>query len=159
MSLMSADERLLDAKRGIVVSGGVVTIDPYRGKPSLVVWAKLLLSGVWRSYFAAERMERDIVIHDETRQRELYRQGPYNGITVTQPLERLLSEIRSSGFGRIPAHTQGGGLPSWTTRRTQPSGSLGASVAVPASRQEGPDLGVWGIPVRPGGGHLGASKD
>ncbi len=98
MSLMSADERLLDPKRGIAVPGGVVTIDPYRGKPSLAVWAKLLFSGIWRSYFAAERMERDIVIHDETRQRELYREGPYNGITVTQPLERLLSEIRSSGL-------------------------------------------------------------
>src|SRR5271157_56439 len=34
MSLMSADERLLDPKEGIAVPGGVVTIDPYRGKPS-----------------------------------------------------------------------------------------------------------------------------
>jgi hypothetical protein len=98
MSLVSADERLLEAKKGIVVPGGVVTIDPYRGRPSVVVWAKLLLSVFWRSYFAAERMERDIVVHDETRKRELYREGPYNEITVTQPLERLLSEIRSSGL-------------------------------------------------------------
>lgn len=57
-----------------------------------MVWSELLLSVLWRSYFAAERMERDIVIRDETRQRELYREGPYNGITVTQPLERLLTE-------------------------------------------------------------------
>jgi hypothetical protein len=98
MSLVSADEQILAAKKGILVPGGVVTVDPYRGKPSLVVWSKLLLSVFWRSYFAAERMEKDIVIHDETRERELYREGPYNGITVNQPLDRLLREVRSSGL-------------------------------------------------------------
>jgi hypothetical protein len=98
MSEMSADERLFATKKGIVVPGGVVTIDPYRGKPSIVVWSKLLLSGFWRSYFAAERMERDIVICDANRERELYREGPYNGITVNAPLERLLTEIRSNGL-------------------------------------------------------------
>ena len=81
-----------------MVPGGVVTIDPYRGRPSFLVWSKLLLSAVWLSYFAAERMERDIVIHDETHQRELYREGPYNSITVAQPLDRLLAEIRSDGL-------------------------------------------------------------
>ena len=92
---MSADERLLAAKKGIVVPGGIVTIDPYRGKASRVIWAKLLISGFWRSYFAAERMERDIVIYDEARERELYREGPLDGITLNQPLERLLTGIRS----------------------------------------------------------------
>ena len=82
----------------IEVPGGVVSIDPYRGRSGIFVWSKLLLSVVWRSYFAAERMERDIVIRDETRQRVLYREGPYDAITVTQPLERLLAEIRSSGL-------------------------------------------------------------
>lgn len=52
----------------------------------------------WRSYFAAERLKRDIVIRDETRQWVLYREGPYDGITVAQPLERLLSEVRSKGL-------------------------------------------------------------
>ena len=60
----------------IEVPGGVVSIDPYRGRSGIFVWSKLLLSVVWRSYFAAERMERDIVIRDETRQRVLYREGP-----------------------------------------------------------------------------------
>jgi hypothetical protein len=98
MFQVSTDDQLLEAKKGIVVPGGIVTIDPYRGKPSLVVWFKLLVSVTWRSYFAAERMERDVVIHDNTRQRELYREGPHNGITVTQPLGRLLTEVRSSGL-------------------------------------------------------------
>jgi hypothetical protein len=97
MFQVSTDDQLVLAKKGSVVPGGIVTIDPYRGKPSLVVWSKLLLSVIWRSYFA-ERMERDIVIHDGTRQRELYREGPYNGIMVTQPLGRLLTEIRSRGL-------------------------------------------------------------
>ena len=58
----------------------------------------LLLSAFVRSYFAAERMERDIVIRDETRQRVLYREGPYDATTVGQPLDRLLTEIRSCGL-------------------------------------------------------------
>jgi hypothetical protein len=82
----------------IEVPGGVVSIDPRKGTSGFGLWSKLLLSSLWRSYFAAERMERDIVVRDETRQRELYREGLYDAITVVQPLERLLTEIRSNGL-------------------------------------------------------------
>jgi hypothetical protein len=82
----------------IEVPGGVVSIDPRKGTSGIDLWSKLLLSALWRSYFAAERMERDIVVRDETRQRELYREGPYDAITVVQPLERLLAEIRFNGL-------------------------------------------------------------
>jgi hypothetical protein len=82
----------------IEVPGGVVSIDPPTGTSGIGVWSKVLLSALWRSSFAAERMERDIVVRDETRQRELYREGPYDAITVVQPLERLLTEIRSNGL-------------------------------------------------------------
>ena len=82
----------------IEVPGGVVSIDPRKGTSGIGLWSKLLLSALWRSYFAAERMERDIVVRDETRQRELYREGPYDAITVVRPLERLLNEVRSNGL-------------------------------------------------------------
>jgi len=67
----------------IEVPGGVVSIDPYKGRSAILVWSKALVSAFWRSYFAAEEMKRDIVIRDETRQRVLYREGPYDAITVT----------------------------------------------------------------------------
>jgi hypothetical protein len=38
---MPAPHRLLDAKRGIVVPGGVISIDPYRGRSSLRYWLKI----------------------------------------------------------------------------------------------------------------------
>lgn len=89
---------LVEAKKEIAVPGGLISIDPYRGKPGVVVWTRLLLSSVWRSYFAAERMERDIVIHDDTGERELYREGPYNNVTVARALEHILAAIQSQGL-------------------------------------------------------------
>jgi hypothetical protein len=88
-----------DPPSEIEIPGGVVSIDPSKGTFGIDLWFNLLLSAVWRSYFAAEHMDRDIVVRDETRQRELYREGPYDAITVVQPLERLLAEIRSNGLG------------------------------------------------------------
>jgi hypothetical protein len=82
----------------VEVPGGVVSIEPPKGTSGTGLWFKLLFSALWRSYFAAERMDRDIVVRDKSRQRELYREGPYDAITVIQPLERLLSEIRSTGL-------------------------------------------------------------
>jgi hypothetical protein len=82
----------------IEVPGGVVSIDPYKDRSAILVWSKAVLSSLWRSYFAAEEMQRDIVIRDENRQRVLYREGPYNAITVAGALDRLLSEVRSSGL-------------------------------------------------------------
>jgi hypothetical protein len=82
----------------IEVPGGVVSIDSYKGRPAILVWSKAVLSSLWRSYFAAEEMKRDIVIRDETRHRVLYPEGPYNAITVGGALDRLLSEVRSSGL-------------------------------------------------------------
>jgi hypothetical protein len=46
----------------------------------------------------SRKMGRDIVVRDETGQRELYREGPYDAITVIQPLNRLLNEIRFTGL-------------------------------------------------------------
>lgn len=86
------------APEEVEVPGGVVSIEPYKERSAILVWSKALISVFWRSYFAAESLKRDIVIRDETKQRVLYREGPYDGITVAQPLDRLLSEVRSNGL-------------------------------------------------------------
>ncbi len=46
-------------------------------------------------------LKRDIVIEDPSRSRELYREGPYDGITVSPPLERILAEIKSDGLDQF----------------------------------------------------------
>jgi hypothetical protein len=103
---MSADslgpyKHLLDAKHGVEVPGGVVVIDMYRGMAPLRFWIRSLTSVLWRVQYAAKFLERDIVILDSSRRRELYREGPYNNITVNRPLERLLAEIENVGLDQF----------------------------------------------------------
>lgn len=93
---MSRHRKLLDSK-GVPVPGGFVTIDPYRGSSAVAHWLRLSLSIFWRSAYAASRSERDIVVLDEDH-RETYREGPYNEITVNNPLDRIIAEIKASGM-------------------------------------------------------------
>jgi hypothetical protein len=92
---MSPSDRILDPKTGIVVPGGVITIDPYRKK--LFFWLRALTFSLF-DYYAASNLKRDIVIQDPTREHELFREGPYDGITVSRPLERILTEIGQFGL-------------------------------------------------------------
>jgi hypothetical protein len=86
-----------DAKTGIVVPGGIVTIDPYRGRNSIIFWTKIALEDPLGAV-GAIAIKRDIVIQDATRENELYRDGPYNSIAVSRPLKLLLTEIREVGL-------------------------------------------------------------
>lgn len=88
--------------REIEVPGGVVTIDPYRKNVNRAwFWLRAISSIFWRGYFAASRLERDIVILDPSRSRELYRDGPYNSITITAPLDRLVRDIQKNGLENV----------------------------------------------------------
>ena len=84
----------------MTVPGGRVVIDPYRGRSALGFWLKMSLSFFWRSSYAPQRAERDIVVMSEDG-RELYREGPYNAITVVNPLNRVVEEINHSGLARF----------------------------------------------------------
>jgi hypothetical protein len=76
---------------GFEVPGGFVTTKLRGGVP--------LLDSVIRSSWASARgAEQDIVIQDESRERELYREGPFNNISVEFPLKRILAEIESKGL-------------------------------------------------------------
>jgi hypothetical protein len=71
------------------VPGGVVTtVVRWRS----VIWPLLDLGRY------AGGVSRDIVIRDSTGARELYREGPYNQITVNRPLNRILAEIEAEGL-------------------------------------------------------------
>ncbi len=46
-------------------------------------------------------MRRDVVVRDASDNRELYREGPYNAITVQRPLEGILQELEQSGLDQF----------------------------------------------------------
>jgi hypothetical protein len=110
---MSPPDRILDARSGIVVPGGVVTIDPYRKK--IFFWLRTVLFSMFDSY-AATDLKRDIVIEDPEREHELFREGPYDGITVDRPLEKILTEIAQVG------------LDEFLSRRRNPTSQSGSIV-------------------------------
>ena len=86
----------------IVVPGGVIVIQPHgKSEHPLWFWLRSVSSVFWRGYFAAARLERDIVILDSARERQLYRDGPYNSITVTASLNRLVQEIQENGLDNV----------------------------------------------------------
>jgi hypothetical protein len=110
---MSPPDRILDARSGIVVPGGVVTIDPHRRK--IFFWLRTVLFSMFDSY-AATDLKRDIVIEDPVREHELFREGPYDGITVDRSLEKILAEI-----GKV-------GLDEFLSRRRNPGRQLNRSL-------------------------------
>jgi hypothetical protein len=83
---------------GILVPGGVITIDLNRQRSR--VWTSLRI--VSEAVGDGELLlQRDIVIHDPSRSRELYREGPYNGITVGRPLDRIVAEVKADGIDQF----------------------------------------------------------
>jgi len=81
----------------VSVPGGVVFIDVFRGQQPVEFWVKNFAKASINPY-AGNHVKRDIVILDDTRQRELYREGPYELRSVVRPLNRLLSEIGQVGL-------------------------------------------------------------
>jgi len=79
---------------GILVPGGVITIDLNRQRKRIWTWMRIVL----QSAGSELRLQRDIVIQDASRSRELYRDGPYNGITVKSALDRIVAEIKADGI-------------------------------------------------------------
>jgi hypothetical protein len=103
---------------GILVPGGVITVDLNRQRNRVWMWIRIVLQA--GSEF---RLQRDIVIQDASRSRELYREGPYDGITVNSPLDRIVAEIEADGldqflFKRQAAESRIGPL-------STPSGKVG----------------------------------
>jgi hypothetical protein len=85
----------LHSKGGIVVPGGIVTIEPHAKSNSRVPSVRILLRSMF--IFGAMQTRRDIVVWDEQHQQQLYRDGPYDAITVNNPLKRIVAELNQHG--------------------------------------------------------------
>lgn len=84
---------------GVVVPGGVITIDLHRARNPFWTWLRIV--NLFLMAGNELRLKRDIVVSDPSRSRELYREGPYNGITVGSALNRLEADIRSEGMNKF----------------------------------------------------------
>src|ERR1700733_11374415 len=76
---------------GIEVPGGFVTTEPRHG-------AALLASSLRSAMFSARGFEQDIVVKDGPHGQELYREGPFDNITVKRPMKRIAAEIEAHGL-------------------------------------------------------------
>jgi hypothetical protein len=103
---------LFKSKGGIAVPGGIVTIEPHQGKNPQVSRATELLQVA--NPFGANEIKRDIVIWDSARERELYRDGPYDAITVNRPFDRVLAEVNQDGVEAFLSRLGGGSVPPGT---------------------------------------------
>jgi hypothetical protein len=81
---------------GVLVPGGVITIDLDSQRNRAWTWVRIVLQAE-----SELRLKRDIVIQDASRSRQLYREGPYNGITVGRAIERIVAEIRADGIDQF----------------------------------------------------------
>ncbi len=72
-------DRFFKSNGGIVVPGGVVTIEPHLTSNEHLAVAKIALQST--TGLGALRVQRDIVVWDAAHEHQLYRDGPYNSIT------------------------------------------------------------------------------
>jgi hypothetical protein len=107
----------LKSKGGIAVSGGLVTVEPHRGKNPEVSGVQGFIQVA--SPFGANEVLRDIVIWDSAHERELYRDGPYDAITVNRPLDRVVTEVNQEGVEAFVSRLGGGAVPPGTISVTR----------------------------------------
>ncbi|MFZ0251397.1 MAG: hypothetical protein WAL61_15740 [Acidimicrobiales bacterium] len=112
----SGPDELLKSKGGIAVPGGVVTIEPHRTEGDRVPKARILLrAAVPRG---ALDVKRDVVVWDEGHVHQLYREGPYDAITVKRPLERIVAELNRDGTDQFISSRGGGASRLLSVTRT-----------------------------------------
>ena len=97
--------------------GGIVTIEPHQGKNPKVSRTTELLQVA--NPFGANEVRRDIVIWDSAHERELYRDGPYDAITVNNPLARVVAEVNQNGVDVFLSRLGGGAIPPGTISVTR----------------------------------------
>lgn len=80
----------------VEVPGGFIGVDPYRGRDDVTLMVRNLFAIIAAGGFSARGVLRDVVVFDSQRC-ELFREGPYNAISVLTPYQRMIAEIRKSG--------------------------------------------------------------
>jgi hypothetical protein len=76
---------------GIEVPGGFVTTERRGG-------AALLVSAFRSGIFSAGGVEQHIVVKDGPHGQELYREGPFDAVTVRRPLQSIAAKIEAVGL-------------------------------------------------------------
>jgi hypothetical protein len=106
-------------REAVPVPGGWLAVDRPRHESPVIYWIKAaLLAGL----YSVGGVARDIVILDPSGGRELYREGPYDGITISQPLKALEAELKRTGVEEFVRVRQlHGGQPGPIS---QPSGRI-----------------------------------
>jgi hypothetical protein len=110
--------RFLKSKGGVPVPGGIVTIEPHLTSHGDAPRAKVLLQSV--TAIGAAGIKRDIVVWDESREHQLYRDGPYDSITVNRPLERVIAELNRVGAQEFVSSRGGGESRTVSVTRVTP---------------------------------------
>ena len=111
-------DRFLKSKGGVEVPGGIVTIEPHQTSDGDVPRAKVLLQSA--TAIGAGSVKRDIVVWDESREHEFYRDGPYDSITVNRPLERVITELNRVGVQEFVSSRGGGESRTISVTRVTP---------------------------------------
>ena len=102
--------------------GGVVELDPYRGRP-VAFWIKRMGLGLLTlGYSAFSGFDEDIVIRSPDGVHELYREGPYRHGSASLAMNQIVTEIRSAGLESF-------------LRKRQIERSEIAPISVPSGRQ------------------------
>jgi hypothetical protein len=81
----------------------MVTIEPHLKSDGVAPRAKVLLQST--TAIGAVSVKRDIVVWDESREHQVYRDGPYDSITVNRPLERVIAELNRVGVQEFVSST------------------------------------------------------
>jgi hypothetical protein len=76
---------------GVAVPGGFVTTAVRGGMPLIASLAR-------NAALPLASVTEDIVVLDETKEREVYREGPYRSNRIGQPLQRIIVEIDRVGI-------------------------------------------------------------
>jgi hypothetical protein len=82
----------------IQVPGGVIWVDLKHGRNPFMYWVLVLLHLPLRDPKPLSLMKRDVVISDENRERELYREGPYDEFSVGRHLDAVVREVEREGL-------------------------------------------------------------
>ena len=93
--------------QGVLVRGGVLLRDPFRGRSHLRWWLRWMPQLLLGGYYAVPLVTEDIVVQDATG-KEVFRQGPYTQISVGGAINRIVAEVNRDG------------LPTFLARHRQP---------------------------------------
>jgi hypothetical protein len=92
------DVRKADLSQAVPVPGGWLSVGRRQHDNALFYWLKTVFLA---SAYSVAGASRDIILLDANGERELYREGPYNGITVNRAIRRLATELEQIGVNEF----------------------------------------------------------